>query len=123
MISDLKVSGVIKTITEIQSGTSKQGNEWKKLGFSVETTGDYPKKVYFTVFGGEKVDNFMEYNKVGQNVEVSFNVESREYNSRWYTDLNAWKVFRLMNQEPVGAAKTSEKEEKWHSVKDNDLPF
>ncbi len=109
MISDLKVSGEIKTISEIQTGTSKKGNEWKKLGFSIETSGDYPTSVYFTVFGGEKVDKFMEYNKVGQNVDVSFNVESREYNERWYTDLSAWKIFKLKEGEPVGA--TQEKQE------------
>ena len=118
-MNDLKVSGEIKTISEIQTGTSKQGNEWKKLGFQVETTGDYPKSVYFTVFGEEKVDNFMKFNKQGQNVEVSFNVESREYNDRWYTDLNAWKVYTL--EESVASA-TEEKKEEWTKASD-DLPF
>ena len=121
MINDLKVSGEIKTISEIQTGTSKKGNEWKKLGFSIETPGEYPKSVYFTVFGGEKVDKFMEYNKVGQNVDVSFNIESREYNERWYTDLSAWKIFKLQEQ-PASSTQEKEEEKEWSSTSD-DLPF
>jgi hypothetical protein len=119
-MSELKLSGEIVSISEIQNGTSKAGNEWKKLGFTVTTGGDYPKTCYFTVFGQEKVDNFMKYNKTGQNVEVSFNVESREYNERWYTDLNAWKVFTLKNE---GATTQKEEEgDNWKSVSE-DLPF
>jgi len=111
-MSELKLSGEIVSVSEIQNGTSKSGNEWKKLGFAVTTGGDYPKTCYFTVFGQEKVDNFMKYNKVGQSVDVNFNVESREYNERWYTDLNAWKVFTIKEGQPVSTP----------SVED-DLPF
>ena len=111
-MSELKLSGEIISVSEIQNGTSKSGNEWKKLGFSVTTGGDYPKTCYFTVFGQEKVDNFMKYNKVGQSVDVSFNIESREYNERWYTDLNAWKVFTVKESQVASTT----------SVED-DLPF
>jgi len=120
-MSDLKIKGEIISISEVQTGTSKKGNNWKKLGFTITTGGDYPKKVHFTVFGDEKVDNFMKFNKVGQNVDVSFNVESREFNERWYTDLGAWKVFTLKEEE-VSATK----KEEFHSVEsinDDSLPF
>lgn len=90
----LQITGTIKVIGELQSGISKSsGKEWKKINFVVETEGEYAKTVAFNVFGGEKVDNFIKYNKVGQKVDVSFEPESREYKGRYYTDLNAWKVF------------------------------
>jgi hypothetical protein len=93
-MSNLELNGTITLISEVQEGTAKStGNTWKKCGFVVETKGEYPKNVYFTVFGEEKVDNLLKFNKVGQNVDVSFNVESREYNQKYYTDLNAWKIF------------------------------
>lgn len=93
-MSNLQITGTIKVIGELQSGTSKSsGKEWKKINFVIETEGEYSKKVSFNVFGGEKVDNFVKYNKVGQRVDVSFEPESREYKGRYYTDLNAWKVF------------------------------
>ena len=93
-MSNLQITGTIKSIGEVQSGTSKTTNkEWKKINFVVQTKGEYAKDVAFNVFGAEKVDNFTKYNKVGQMVDVSFDVESREYKGRYYTDLNAWKVF------------------------------
>lgn len=93
-MSNLQITGTIKSIGEVQTGTSKTTNkEWKKVTFVIETSGEYSKDVAFNVFGVEKVDNFTKYNKVGQMVDVSFDVESREYKGRYYTDLNAWKVF------------------------------
>jgi len=92
-MSKLELNGKIKVIAEVQEGTAKSGNAWKKCGFVVTTAGEYPKDIYFSVFGEEKVDNLLKFNKVGQDVDVSFNVESREYNGKYYTDLQAWKIF------------------------------
>jgi hypothetical protein len=119
-MNDLKLQGEITAISEIQKGVSKKGNEWEKLGFTITTGGDYPNDVYFTVFGEEKVKNFMKFNKVGQNVEVSFNISSREFNERWYTDLGAWKVFTLNEVDETEA------KEKFHTPEEvgkDDLPF
>lgn len=124
-MSNLQITGVITKITETQEGQSKSsGKSWKKLGFVVQTASEYPKDVYFTVFGEEKVDNFLKYNKVGQNVDVSFNVESREYNERFYTDLQAWKVFTASSEttEKVAATNTNEAP-KGEFHKADDLPF
>ena len=97
-MSNLELNGVIKKIMPIVEGVSQAGKEWKKSGFVVTTEGDYPKDVAFSVFGEEKVDNLMKFNKVGQRVDVSFNVESREYNEKYYTDLQAWKIFGSDNK-------------------------
>lgn len=116
-MSNLQIAGTIKSIGEVQSGTSKSsGKEWKKLLFVIETKDQYPKDAAFTVFGAEKVDNFVKYNKVGQLVDVSFNVESREYKGRYYTDLNAWKVFANKG-DSAQAPQTTQ------SVDAGDLPF
>lgn len=121
-MNDLKLQGEITKISEVQEGTSSKGNTWKKLGFILTTkNGDYQNEVYFTVFGEEKVENFLKFNKVGQMVDVSFNINCREYNERYYTDLSAWKVFTLkeeVNEQPVVA------DTKFHSANgDSDLPF
>jgi hypothetical protein len=117
-MSNLQITGTITKITDVQEGTSKAGKSWKKLGFVVQTASEYPKDVFFSVFGEEKVDNFLKFNKVGQTVDVSFNVESREYNERFYTDLQAWKVFtNASGKENVEAPVTEE----FHSA--DDLPF
>ena len=120
-MNDLKFQGEITKISEVQEGVSQKGTNWKKLGFIITTKGEYQNDVYFTVFGEEKVDNFMKYNKVGQMVEVSFNINCREYNDRYYTDLSAWKVFTLKEEVKEVVA-----DETYHSANgntDDDLPF
>jgi hypothetical protein len=123
-MNDLKFQGEIIKISDIQEGVSQKGTNWKKLGFLVRTNGEYPKEAYFTVFGEEKVDNFMKYNKVGQMVDVSFNINCREYNDKYYTDLGAWKVFTL-KEEVTEEAKEVVADETYHSAngQNDDLPF
>jgi hypothetical protein len=67
---------------------------WVKSTVILETTTDrYPKKVAM-LFWSDKANEIKTF-KVGDEGRVSFDVESREYNDRWYTDLKAWKVERM----------------------------
>lgn len=92
----LAVKGRIDQVLKPESGTSKAGKEWSKQEFVIETTEDqYPKKVCFTLFG-DKV-SLIQGLAVGQEVEVSFNMESREYNGRWFHNINAWKIESAAN--------------------------
>lgn len=72
----------------MQSGQGKNGT-WKKQEFILETPGQYPKKVCLSLWG-EKVDETRL--SVGEKITASINIESREYNGRWYTDVRAWKI-------------------------------
>tara|TARA_R100001463_G_scaffold82059_1_gene136624 strand:- start:209 stop:574 length:366 start_codon:yes stop_codon:yes gene_type:complete len=119
---DLSLKGEITKIAKLETGTSKTGNEWKKLGFVVTTSGDYPKDVYFTIFGEEKTTNFMNYNRVGQVVEVFFNINAREFNNKWYTDLGAWKVTSEKITESTTTVSETTTNGVYHKV-ENDLPF
>jgi hypothetical protein len=83
---DLK--GKVITILPMVTGEGKNG-PWKKLEFLIETGDQYPKKVLFGLMGTKIEQNQV---KEGQEVVVSFDAESREYNGRYYTNLNAWKV-------------------------------
>ena len=91
-MSDLRVTGVIKKINPIEKGQSKAGKEWQKQTFVIDTGEKFNPEVCFQVFGAEKCENLTKYNKVGDNVEVSFNVSSREFNGKYYHNLDAWKV-------------------------------
>ena len=86
----LAVKGKIEQILKPESGVSKAGKEWSKQEFVIETEDQYPKKVCFTLFG-DKV-SLVNGLAAGQEVEVSFNLESREYNGRWFHNINAWKI-------------------------------
>ncbi|MDD2419081.1 MAG: DUF3127 domain-containing protein [Bacteroidia bacterium] len=89
----LEITGSLIQKLPVQSGTSARG-DWQKQEFVIETNDTYPKKVCFNVWGQEKVEDLTKYAE-GEVVKISFNVESREFNSRWYTDLRAWKIEKL----------------------------
>lgn len=85
----MEITGkIIKSLPE-QSGTSKAGNAWKKKIYVLETTDAYPKQVAFDFFG-DRVDQYPL--NIGDFVKISFDIESREFNERWYTDIRAWRA-------------------------------
>ena len=86
----LEISGKIIELLPEKSGQSANG-EWRKQEFILETEAQYPKKICFMVWG-DKIDDFKI--QQGENLSVSIDIESREYNGRWYTDVKAWKVSR-----------------------------
>lgn len=84
----MEVIGKIIVDLPMQSGTSKTGNAWKKKEYVLETEDTYPKKIHFDFFG-DRADQYQL--TVGQRVRLSFDIESREYNGRWYTSIRGWK--------------------------------
>ena len=94
----INISGIVLNILPLQTGTSKAGNQWQKQDFILETGGQYPRKVCICLFG-DNVDKFPL--QVGQSVTASIDVESREFNGRWYTDVRAWNV--VYNDQQQGA--------------------
>lgn len=94
----LNISGIVLNILPLQTGTSKAGNPWQKQDFILETGGQYPRKVCICLFG----DNVTKFPlQVGQSVTASVDIESREFNARWYTDVRAWNV--VYNGQQQGA--------------------
>ena len=93
----MDIKGKLIQILPMQSGTSKAGNGWSKQEFVIETEEQFPKKVCFTLFG-DKV-SLLNGIKPGDQVEVAFNLESREFNGKWYSNINAWKVNPVLPQD------------------------
>ena len=85
----MEITGKIIVAMPEVGGTSAKGNAWKKREYVLETQETYPKKVFFNFFG-DRVDQFPL--QVGQVVKISFDIDSREYNGRWYVDIRAWKA-------------------------------
>lgn len=88
----MEITGKIIAVLPEQGGTSKNGNEWKKQEYVLETHEQYPKKVCFQLFGADRIAQAAI--QPGEELTVSFDIESREYQGRWYTNINAWKVTR-----------------------------
>lgn len=80
---------IIKILDEI-SGVGKNGNPWKILPFVLETDEQYPRKVYIEILGDDRISKFNH--KVGDVVTAGINIESREFNGKYFTKVQAWKV-------------------------------
>jgi hypothetical protein len=87
----MEVTGKIIAVLPVQEGTSKAGNPWKKRYYVLETQESYPKKIAFYVFGSDRVAQY-ESITAGTNVRLSFDIESREWQGRWFTDVQGWKI-------------------------------
>ncbi len=84
----MELNGRIILINPVVSGESKNG-QWKKQDFVIETDAQYPKKVCFTLWG-DKISKLEA--SIGEKVSVSFDVESKEFNGKWFTEARAWMV-------------------------------
>ncbi len=94
----LEIKGKINQVLAVASGVSKAGKEWKKQEFVIETDDQFPRQVCFTLFN-DKI-SLLEGLNSGEDVNVSFSVESREFNGRWYHNINAWRIDRLASETP-----------------------
>lgn len=88
----MEVKGKIIQKFELQSGTSKAGNPWKKQNYLLETLDSFPRKIYFDFFG-DRADQFPL--NVGDLINLSFDIECREYQGRYYTDIRGWKAEKI----------------------------
>lgn len=84
----MEITGKISQILEPTTGTSQKG-EWKRQDFILETQEQYPKKVCIENWN-DKIDSGLL--KVGNTLTISINLESREFNGKWYTGVKAWKA-------------------------------
>ena len=87
----MEISGKIIQVLPEQGGVGKtSGKEWKLQSYVLETQEQYPKKVHFEVFGEDRIKaNPCQLDDL---VTVSFDIESREFNGKWYTSIRAWKI-------------------------------
>lgn len=93
----MEIEGKIIQVLEARGGTSaKTGSPWKMQSYVLEMPGTFPRRMVFEVFGEDKI-NAMNIQE-GQDLRVSFDIDAREYQGRWYNSIRAWKV------EPAGAA-------------------
>ena len=92
--------GVVYRILPVQSGTSARG-QWQKQEVVFELPDEFSRKVCVTFFG-DRVQDAATL-QVGEKVNVSVNIESREYNGRWYTDVRAWRSQKTQPEQPAAA--------------------
>ena len=86
---NLELTGTIVQMLPYEAGTSKAGKEWRKVVFILETQDQYPRKVAISLLN----DNIDKYAiQVGMVVTAHIEIESREWNAKWYTEVKAWQL-------------------------------
>lgn len=95
-------SGKIIAVLTPKSGVAKSsGNEWKAQEYVIENHDQYPKKMCFEVFGADKIEQFAI--QMGEELTVSFDIDARQWNDRWFNSLRAWKVERVAAGAPASS--------------------
>jgi hypothetical protein len=90
---DLRITGEVTNVLKEETGTGRNGT-WRKRAFIIKTPGDYPKEVC-VIQWGDSIDTFPV--QAGETITAHIDIQSREYNGRWYTDVKAWKIDRENN--------------------------
>ena len=108
----LSLTGTLTKKNQIENIENKEGKKWIKQTFLIDIGQDYNSTICFQLFGDEKVKLLESFN-IGDKIEVFFNISSREYNNRYYHNIDAWKINHVNN---IKANPNEENEE-------NELPF
>ena len=82
----MKIKARIKKIMEVEKGTSKSGHEWKRQDFLVNQFTPFKDELCCSIFN----DNIglMANRKEGETVELELTIKSREWNGKYFTNVN-----------------------------------
>ena len=96
----MEIKGKLIAKLDKETGVSKSGKAWEKQSILVEQSGtDYNKEVAISFFG-DKIKSIRDI-EVGSDVSVSINLSSREYNGKYFHNIDGWFIAKL-GQETVG---------------------
>jgi hypothetical protein len=87
----MELVGKIIKILPVRSGVSQQsGKAWQSLDAVLETQGQYPRKMVFTVFGEDRIKKFALFE--GMECNVQFDIDAHEYQQKWYNSITAYNI-------------------------------
>lgn len=97
----MEITGKIIAVLPANSGVStRTGNPWMSQEYVLETHDQYPRKCCFRLFGEDRIKQFNI--QAGEELTVSFDIDAREYNGRWFNSINAWAVNRAVQAQQAG---------------------
>ena len=100
----MNVIGKLTKKLERETGVSKTGKTWEKQSILVEQNAEFNKEVVISFFG-DKIKSIRDIEE-GTDVNVSVNLSSREFNGKYYHNINGWFIAKE-GQETVGATDDS----------------
>jgi len=92
----MQLIGKLANVLPEVKGNGKNGT-WSKKDIIISTDDRYPKNICISIWG-EKI-NLSNY-KIGDVLIIDVDIESKEYNSRWFTEIKAWRISKKEINEP-----------------------
>jgi hypothetical protein len=118
---NLEIEGKVVQLLEEQKGEGRNG-PWVKQELILETYEQYPRKICLACWGDKAA--VAKALQPGDKVKAGINIESREFNNRWYTDIKAWRIDKVTTDQPdIPEPATGSYEEPEQSTPEDDLPF
>lgn len=125
---------IIEVLEERQGLSARTGESWREQSFVVENDGRYPVRIIFSLFGSDKIEQFKNCIQLNALVTVSFDISAKKTGTRWYNDIQAYKIImtpkqpylesQIMAHQPVQTSLTAQEQEILDSVKDDEQdPF
>jgi hypothetical protein len=108
----MEVKGKLVKKLDVESGISKSEKQWKKQTVVVDTGAEYNPEIAVTAFGDDKL-NDLDKLSVGDEVMIKCNVSSREYNGRYFHNIDGYWFAKTTPETAMPAA----------TVESDDLPF
>lgn len=119
----MEITGIINKVLPIVTGQGKKGT-WSKQEFIIQTEGQYPKNICISLWGEEKINKYDLQH--GLKVTAFIELESREHNGRWFTEVRAWKIEwdkDARKWTPGGESKPEPARQESNSSQSDDFPF
>lgn len=100
----MELTGNIIAVMQAQSGVSQRtGNQWMSQEYVLEVPGQYPKKMVFRIFGEDRIKQF-NLHQGEQNITIQFDIDTHEYQGRWFNEVRAYNVIRPYMGQPAPQA-------------------
>ncbi len=118
----MQLTAKLIEIPSLQTGTGRNG-EWKRQDIIVETQDQYPKKICMGIWN-DKIEK--DKLNIGNLLKIDFDIQSREYNEKWYTNLKVWRLEVVTSEQQDNGSETAPPEGPEDLNKDeeeDDLPF
>ena len=93
-MNSLSIKGTLIKKNDVENIENKEGKKWIKQNFLLQTPADYNNQICFQLFGEEKI-KLLDNHSIGDLIEVFFNISSREYNNRYYHNIDAWRINKI----------------------------
>lgn len=97
----MEVIGKLSQKLPMESGVSKAGKQWSKMGFIIQLESKFPKSLKIDVFNNQEMMQFINDTSIDSVLKCDINLDSKEYNGKWYHNITLWKAEVMREDSPV----------------------